>query len=97
MHIPGAALGGVRDGCRRGVGDEVQPGHHDEVVPAEVLDADAFDAYEQSGDLFNSDLAGKFRKYILAEGGWDEPMTQYVRFRGQEPTETPLLRNRGLL
>ncbi len=64
---------------------------------AEVLDADAFDAYEQSGDLFNSDLAGKFRKYILAEGGWDEPMTQYVRFRGQEPTETPLLRNRGLL
>ncbi len=64
---------------------------------AEVLDADAFDAYEQSGDIFNQDLAAKFRKYVLAEGGWDDPMTQYVRFRGQEPTETPLLRNRGLL
>lgn len=64
---------------------------------AEVLDADAFDAFEQSGDIFNQEYAAKFRKYILAEGGWDEPMDQYRRFRGQDPTETPLLRNRGLL
>ncbi|MFA5202693.1 MAG: hypothetical protein WC398_10290, partial [Bacteroidales bacterium] len=62
----------------------------------EILDADAFDAFSQSGDLFNPQYAGAFRKYILAEGGLDDPMTQYMRFRGQMPTEEPLLRNRGL-
>jgi peptidyl-dipeptidase Dcp len=64
---------------------------------AEVLDSDAFDAFAETGDIFNQEYAEKFRKYILAEGGLDEPMLQYVRFRGKEPTETPLLRNRGLL
>lgn len=64
---------------------------------AEVLDADAFDAFSQSGDIFNPDYAAKFRQYILQDGGLDDPMTQYQRFRGQAPTETPLLRNRGLL
>jgi peptidyl-dipeptidase Dcp len=63
---------------------------------AEILDADAFDAFSQSGDLFNPQYAGAFRKYILAEGGLDDPMTQYMRFRGQMPSEEPLLRNRGL-
>ena len=64
---------------------------------AEILDADAFDAFKETGDIFDRETAGKFRKYILTEGGWDEPMDQYLRFRGQEPTEVPLLRNRGLL
>ncbi|MFA6926388.1 MAG: M3 family metallopeptidase [Bacteroidales bacterium] len=64
---------------------------------AEILDADAFDAFKETGDIFNQEIAGKFRKYILTEGGWDEPMNQYLRFRGKEPTEIPLLRNRGLL
>ena len=64
---------------------------------AEILDADAFDAFKETGDIFDQETAGKFRKYILTEGGWDEPMDQYLRFRGQEPTEVPLLRNRGLL
>ncbi|NLH24238.1 MAG: M3 family metallopeptidase, partial [Bacteroidales bacterium] len=39
----------------------------------------------------------KFRKHILTEGGWGEPMDQYLLFRGKQPTEIPLLRNRGLL
>lgn len=64
---------------------------------AEVLDADAFDAFTESGDIFNPELAAKFRQYVLQDGGLDEPMVQYQRFRGQAPTETPLLRNRGLL
>jgi len=64
---------------------------------AEILDAGAFDAFKETGDIFDQETAGKFRKYILTEGGWDEPMDQYLRFRGQEPTEVPLLRNRGLL
>lgn len=64
---------------------------------AEILDTDAFEAFVESGDIFNQEYAEKFRKYILAEGGLDEPMLQYVRFRGKEPTEIPLLRHRGLL
>ncbi|MCL2502448.1 MAG: M3 family metallopeptidase, partial [Bacteroidales bacterium] len=42
------------------------------------------------------ELASKFRKYILAEGGLDDPMEQYKRFRGQAPSEEPLLKKRGL-
>jgi len=63
---------------------------------AEVLDADAFNAFRQSGDIFNKDLATKFRKYCLAEGGEDEGMVQYRLFRGQDPSVEPLLKNRGL-
>ena len=64
---------------------------------AEVLDADAFNAFKASGDIYNQDLAAKFRKYILAEGGFAEPMEQYKRFRGQLPIEAPLLQKRGLI
>ena len=63
---------------------------------AEVLDSDAFDAFKHSGDIFNPELAAKFRKYILAEGGNDDPMQQYIRFRGAAPSENPLLEKRGL-
>ena len=63
---------------------------------AEVLDADAFQAFKSSGDIYNKDLAAKFRKYVLSEGGYDDPMKQYIKFRGQHPTEDPLLMKRGL-
>lgn len=63
---------------------------------AAVLDADAFDAFKKSGDVFNKDLAAKFRKYCLAEGGEDEGMVQYRHFRGQDPSVEPLLVRRGL-
>ena len=63
---------------------------------AEVLDADTFNAFKASGDIFNPALATKFRKYVLSEGGYDEAMTQYVKFRGQQPTEDALLEKRGL-
>lgn len=63
---------------------------------AEVLDSDAFDAFKKSGDLFNKDLASKFRKYCLQECGNDEGMIQYKKFRGQEPSIEPLLIKRGL-
>ncbi|MGC8864584.1 MAG: M3 family metallopeptidase [Bacteroidales bacterium] len=63
---------------------------------AAVLDADAFDAFKQSGDIYNQDLAAKFRKYCLAGGGDDDAMKQYIRFRGQEPSIEPLLKKRGL-
>ncbi|RHJ90388.1 M3 family metallopeptidase [Parabacteroides bouchesdurhonensis] len=63
---------------------------------AEVLDADAFEAYKETGDIFNQEVAGKFRTYILTPGGIDDAMVMYVNFRGKEPGIDPLLKNRGL-
>ncbi len=63
---------------------------------AAVLDADAFDYFKQSGDIFNKDLAASFRKNCLAESGDDEGMVQYKKFRGQEPSIEALLKKRGL-
>jgi peptidyl-dipeptidase Dcp len=63
---------------------------------AAVLDADAFDAFKKSGDIFNKDLAARFRKYCLAESGEDEGMVQYRLFRGKDPSVEPLLVRRGL-
>jgi peptidyl-dipeptidase Dcp len=63
---------------------------------AEVLDADAFDAFVQSGDVYNKELAERYRKYILASGGTDDSMELYKRFRGQDPAIEPLLKKRGL-
>jgi peptidyl-dipeptidase Dcp len=64
---------------------------------AAVLDSDAFQAFEDSGDIFNKTIADSFRKNILTEGGSDEGMIQYHKFRGQEPSQIPLLKKRGLL
>jgi peptidyl-dipeptidase Dcp len=63
---------------------------------AAMLDADAFNTFKESGDIYNHDLAAKFRKYCLAESGNDEGMVQYKKFRGQEPSIDPLLKRRGL-
>ncbi len=64
---------------------------------AAVLDTDAFQMFKQSGDLFNKEFADKFRKHILKEGGFDEGMVQYNKFRGQDPSVEPLLRKRGFI
>lgn len=63
---------------------------------AEVLDADAFEAFKETGDIFNQEVARKFREEILERGGEDDAMTLYVNFRGKEPGIDPLLENRGL-
>ena len=63
---------------------------------AEVLDADAYQAYKESGDLFNQDVAQKFRQYVLTPGGIDDAMDMYKNFRGKEPNTEPLMKNRGL-
>ena len=62
---------------------------------AAVLDADAFDAFKQSGNIFNPEYAAKFRT-LLTKSGSDEGMTVYKNFRGQEPSIEPLLKRRGL-
>ncbi|MBQ8471029.1 MAG: M3 family metallopeptidase [Alistipes sp.] len=63
---------------------------------AEVLDADAFEAFTEIGDIYNQEVATKFRQYVLTPGGIDDGMTMYKAFRGREPKIDALLRNRGL-
>lgn len=63
---------------------------------AEVLDADAFDYFEQNG-IFNKEIATKFKDFILSQGGTDHPMTLYKKFRGQEPSPNALLKRAGLI
>ena len=63
---------------------------------SEVLDADAFEAYKETGNIFNTEVADKFRTYVLTPGGIDDAMQMYVNFRGKEPNIDPLLKNRGL-
>lgn len=63
---------------------------------AEVLDADAFQAFLETGDVFDAKTAMSFRKNILEKGGSDDPMTLYKAFRGKEPDGDALLVNRGL-
>jgi peptidyl-dipeptidase Dcp len=63
---------------------------------AEVLDADGFEAFEQSGDLFHRDMAARLRR-VLAAGDTRDPMELYVEFRGQQPQTAALMRNRGLV
>ncbi|MGB1210708.1 MAG: M3 family metallopeptidase, partial [Lacinutrix venerupis] len=63
---------------------------------AEVLDADAFDYFKQNG-IFNKDIATKFKDNVLSQGGTENPMTLYKRFRGQEPKPEALLKRAGLI
>ena len=64
---------------------------------SEVLDADAFDAYVESGDIFNTKIAESFRNDILKNGGMYDAMQMYVKFRGHGPDPGALLRSRSLL
>ena len=63
---------------------------------AEVIDKDAFSIFEQSGDVFNKDLATKFKQTFLEKGGSEEPMVLFREFTGREPDNTAFLIGRGL-
>lgn len=63
---------------------------------AEVLDKDAYEAFRESGDLFDRATADKFRK-LLAAGGTKDGMTLYREFRGAEPSRKPLMVARGFI
>lgn len=63
---------------------------------AEVLDSDAFEAFVETGDIFDPATAARFRNEVLAKSGEDEAMNLYLNFRGKKPNVDPLLRNRGL-
>jgi peptidyl-dipeptidase Dcp len=63
---------------------------------SEVLDADAFAAFEEAQDIFDSTTAKRLRDNIYAAGGSRDPAELYVAFRGRLPTADALLRRRGL-
>ncbi len=63
---------------------------------SEMLDADAFQAFRETGDIFNKEIASKFENEILSRGGTRDPLEMYIAFRGKEPGVDALLINRGL-
>ncbi|MBJ7881885.1 M3 family metallopeptidase [Gelidibacter salicanalis] len=63
---------------------------------AEVLDADAFEFFKEKG-VFDKEVATKFKDHVLSQGGIEDPMVLYKRFRGKEPQPEALLRRAGLI
>jgi peptidyl-dipeptidase Dcp len=64
---------------------------------SEVLDADAFAAFEETGDIFNPEVARKLLQNVLSAGGSRDPAELYIAFRGRLPTADALLKKRGFL
>ena len=62
---------------------------------AELLDADAFSAFEEKG-VFDRDTAMSFRRNILEKGGTEAPDELYRRFRGHDASIEALLRRDGI-
>ncbi len=63
---------------------------------SEVLDADAFNAFEESGDAFDPATAKRLRDFIYSAGNLRDPVEAYKAFRGRLPSVEPLLKKRGL-
>lgn len=64
---------------------------------SEVLDADGFAAFEETGDIFDPETAARLRDRVYTRGNTLDWMRAYTEFRGREPAVEPLLRGRGLL
>jgi len=64
---------------------------------AEVLDADAFDAFVEAGDAFDAEVAARLHRHIYSVGDTVAPQAAYTAFRGRLPALAPLLAKRGLL
>lgn len=64
---------------------------------SEVMDADAFAAFEEAGDPFHPEVAARLERFILSAGGSEEAEALYLKFRGRMPGVEALLKGRGLL
>jgi peptidyl-dipeptidase Dcp len=64
---------------------------------SEVMDADAFAAFEEAGDPFDLEVAARLERFILSAGGSEEAEALYLKFRGKMPGVEALLKGRGLL
>lgn len=63
---------------------------------AEVLDSDAFEAFEETGNAFDPKTAERLKKYIYSAGGSRDPEELYKAFRGRLPSPDALMRKRGI-
>src|SRR5437879_3726177 len=77
-------------------GDHYAAGYYS-YMWSEVMDADAFGAFEEAGDIFDPAVAKRLHDDIYSSGGSRDPEDAYVAFRGREPEPDALLRRRGLL
>ncbi len=77
-------------------GDAYSSGYYS-YLWAEVLDADAFEAFKEAGDPFSQEVARNLYEHIYAAGGCVDARDAYIAFRGRMPTVEPLLRQRGLV
>jgi peptidyl-dipeptidase Dcp len=64
---------------------------------AEVLDKDAFGAFEESGNVFDAATAARLRQYVYGAGNTDAPDALFRKFRGRDPQIEYMLRHKGLL
>ncbi len=64
---------------------------------SEVMDADAFAAFEEVGNPFDPETAARLERFILSAGGSEPPEALYTQFRGRMPGVEALLKGRGLL
>jgi peptidyl-dipeptidase Dcp len=77
-------------------GDHYASGYYS-YMWSEVMDADAFGAFEEAGNIFDPTVAKRLHDDIYSSGGSRDPEDAYVAFRGREPEPDALLRRRGLL
>jgi peptidyl-dipeptidase Dcp len=77
-------------------GDHYASGYYS-YMWSEVMDADAFGAFEEAGNIFDPDVAKRLHDDIYSSGGSRDPEDAYIAFRGREPEPEALLRRRGLL
>ena len=64
---------------------------------AEVLDADAFDAFVEAGNAFDAETAERLKRYVYSAGNTIEPKDGYAAFRGRAANVEPMLKKRGLV
>ncbi|WP_316193588.1 M3 family metallopeptidase [Bradyrhizobium sp. SZCCHNRI1029] len=77
-------------------GDHYAAGYYS-YMWSEVMDADAFGAFEEAGNIFDPAVAKRLHDNVYASGGSLDPEAAYIAFRGREPEPDALLRRRGLL
>jgi peptidyl-dipeptidase Dcp len=77
-------------------GDHYASGYYS-YMWSEVMDADAFGAFEEAGNIFDPQVAKRLHDDIYSSGGSRDPEDAYTAFRGREPEPDALLRRRGLL
>jgi peptidyl-dipeptidase Dcp len=77
-------------------GDHYAAGYYS-YMWSEVMDADAFGAFEEAGNIFDPAVAKRLHDDIYSSGGSVDPETAYIAFRGRPPEPDALLRRRGLL